>query len=430
VKNQFKRYNWIENVILVVGFLVIGLPLYPSNKLLDYIKIMGTSINIFQIILIGVILTILFGMCKKSYIGINKKDTAIWLLLIITAIHLFYGIVVKNNMEYILRDLNLYLFPIIIYCVFSYFFRRNRWNIDDILTYLFYAVFFVCSLNILMYLTKNLSFWGVETFSGGRFGGSYLSTITLVGGYAIHQIFNNFYNIKKIYILSFFILSTWSIVLSQSRGLLIFTLISYIIIALINIMPKQKLVIKRKVYFFIVFISVLIIICIIIMNSNSGLASRIINTDLSSDTDSGIVRWNIYIYNIKLLLKQPFGAGLGALFPFYNGAGVLIGFSNTIDNSYLTIAEKMGVITGIIYIYVIIIKPIWYFLKNNKNKVYLGCLVAYSLFLINSSFLTAQTINGIGVSSITWILIAFIRSNNIGEAKNRYDNKRKRSNSN
>ena len=135
-------------------------------------------------------------------------------------------------------------------------------------------------------------------------------------------------------------------------------------------------------------------------------------------------------YNIKLLLKQPFGAGLGALFPFYNGAGVLIGFSNTIDNSYLTIAEKMGVITGIIYIYVIIIKPIWYFLKNNKNKVYLGCLVAYSLFLINSSFLTAQTINGIGVSSITWILIAFIRSNNIGEAKNRYDNKRKRSNSN
>ena len=108
----------------------------------------------------------------------------------------------------------------------------------------------------------------------------------------------------------------------------------------------------------------------------------------------------------------------------------MIGFSNTIDNSYLTIAEKMGVITGIIYIYVIIIKPIWYFLKNNKNKVYLGCLVAYSLFLINSSFLTAQTINGIGVSSITWILIAFIRSNNIGEAKNRYDNKRKRSNSN
>lgn len=54
MKNQFKRYNWIENVILVVGFLVIGLPLYPSNKLLDYIKIMGTSINIFQIILIGV----------------------------------------------------------------------------------------------------------------------------------------------------------------------------------------------------------------------------------------------------------------------------------------------------------------------------------------------------------------------------------------
>lgn len=420
-----KALSISNRYILLIGFLMIGLPIYATNGFIDYVKLFGTDVTIFHLSLLFVIA---FSFIKKSMqkkIQIFKIHILIFILIVIILAQLFNGVIRNYNITYILRDLNFYIQPILVFLVFFDFFKKNKFTLEDLLKYFFYAILLLCSLNTLMYFTQQWSFWRVESFAGDRFGGSYLSSIIFIFWYGIYIIFNNRKQPNKIIIIYFIIVSILSINLSKSRALLVLTMISSIIVGYKNVVINKKYINIKKFLKFFIFLLLIVIFIIIIINSKSGMIDRFINTDLSSKDDSALVRVNLYINNIIIFCKNPLGLGIGATLPHYNGYGNIIGYGNFIDNAYITIAEKLGVIAVVIYLYMTIFKPIYFLYKQfriSKNDIYICCCVSYILFLINTGFLTCQIVNSTSVSTMVWIFNAFVFSYRHNSIDGRYEN--------
>lgn len=408
LKKYKKEHGAMACWIMLIGFIMIALPLYPSNKILDYIKLFNTDVNIFHIAY--VIILSLIILRKRRIDKVYKVYFFVAGMVLVITMHSFYGIFIGNSRTYILRDLNLFILPLLVFISFSSLFRSIQITLLDLLDYFFYAVLACSTINIIMYLTSNWSFWGLTTYAGNRFGGSYLSNIIFIFWYGILK--NTYTNRKnsKFITIYFIVVTVLSIILSQSRALLILAFIGTLIISFQAVFTKNYRVSFKNLFIAMMIIFVMSIGIYFILYGGSDIAARLSSTNIYSQDDSGMVRINIYEQNLKLFLEKPFGAGLGSLFPYYNGYGELLGYSNTIDNAFLTFAEKLGVFGIVLYIYFIVYNPIKYLLgmyKSTKNKLYLFTMTGFVTYLINTAFLTTQTITGIGVSTLLWIFSAY-----------------------
>ena len=409
LKRIKKEYGKIAYFVFIIGFMMISLPLYATNKLIDYIKIFNTDINIFHIA-ISLILIYMVINYQNIY-KIPKTYFLIFILFVIIIFHLVFGFMINNSLTYILRDLNLYILPILVFSIFYTIFRKKDFKFSDLLDYFFYAVMINATINILMILTSNISFWGITNYAGDRFGGSYLSNIIFIFWYVLYRDrYRTKNNNNKLLNIYFILITLGSIILSQSRALLILVVIQIPIVYQQSIFISKYKVNKRNLLVFIIVFYLLLIWIIVFFQSEFKIVDRLINLNLFSEDDSGMIRYHIYKENLKLFIKNPLGLGLGTLFPYHDGYGNILGYSNFIDNALITFGEKLGIGGLIIYIYLVLYSPINFLVqeyKHSKNKIYLFSLIAFLLYLVNTMFLTAQAINGIGVSTLLWIFSAY-----------------------
>ena len=80
-----------------------------------------------------------------------------------------------------------------------------------------------------------------------------------------------------------------------------------------------------------------------------------------------------------------------------------------VDNAYLNIGRKAGIITLIVYAY-LVISPIFSLrklYKKNKDKVYIAISISYIMLLGAASMITSQMIHAYAVSCFIWVFISY-----------------------
>lgn len=398
-------------------FLILSLPI-SKNNIINYItiEIGGIGINIFQI-LVSIIFIITIIKRNKEIRSLFSSLVSISFLLLCILYFIYFIIGVNNKNEKALSDLVMYVFQMLIfYCTFKLVNKKD--DIYKLLNITFYGLTISCSLSLLMLITNKLKIWGI-TYDGGRYGGNFITMLIITISYIVILLYNKDNRINKLTIVYSLIISILSIMLSQNRTNPILLIISCILILLININSNHNFNYKdifRKLSIIIFMISILSIILIILFNSEIGFVERFKNiTSISEDVNMK-TRVNTNNYYIGLIKENPFGSGFGTLMPFVDSEGIFrYNNSLNIDNTYINIARKAGIVTVIIYIYMIL-SPIIGLIKIyriKKDNIYISAIIFYFMLIIASSVFTSQSIHSYAVSTFIWVFIGFINVKNI-----------------
>lgn len=405
------KKDMCARLILLSAYLLIGLPLYSSNKFLDYIKIIG-SINMFHIFLgLAVIYIVLSALRSKNGLKIRKPDIFVIIFTIIVIIQVVVGLEKKYNVTMLLRDCNYYILPIMVYISFRWLFEKYRIDTYILLNFILYAQSFCVFLNLIMYITRSWSFWGISSYANGRYGGSYMGAFIFISGYATYLLINHINIISRKYLYIYLVVGFIGILLGQSRSLLFFSICSIALSLIISTWEKGKL---RKNRFIVVFLCLIVgsLMFLVFLNSDAQIVNRLSSFSNIQSDSSFLIRVGIFTRNISLTKQKPFGLGLGYEFSIYDSAGNRWGDVTTtfVDCSYLTIGVKLGVIAMVLY-FILTVIPIIILRKSYQKKVdkIFTCIcISYLLCLINSTLLSAQSLNAYALSTIIWILIAYV----------------------
>jgi O-antigen ligase len=400
---------------LFAGFSLIALPLYSTNKLWDYIKVFA-GINIFQILLLIVITLQLLKKIQHKKIIINYSDILVFIFFCITVIQLIRGKCHGYSSEFILRDLNLYLLPFMIYIAYVHLFRSRRTiTLKDVLRFLMEAQMVCNFLNILMYLTRSWAFWGVTFFANGRFGGSYQTLGIFTLGYAMYLLIESGDNEHVFWIIIYIVSSLVSVLLSLSRVLLIFSLLSMFIVIL-TLQKKNRIergLKKNRLVLLILVVNLLILFILILIKMNAGIVGRLLDFSSISEDVSFLIRIRVYKDNFQLMINDIFGTGLGYPFKVVDETGTFWGsVSNVVDCTYLTVGVKQGIVAFFIYL-IISVKPANALIKayrRNGDRFYLSAAYIYILWIVQATLLSAQSLSSLSSSTALWIIFAFITS--------------------
>lgn len=403
------KKNIIYTFTILSGFLLIALPLYSTNKILDYIKVIG-SVNIFHVFLV----VALFLIVLKSSKGliVSKRSIPVLILLVFTILNFIRGWSYGFSSEYLLRDLNLYILPIMIYYAFAYVFRKRlEISLIDVVDFLLIAQGVCTAFNIIIYLTRSLSFWGVSFFAGGRFGGNYQTLSILTIGYATYLLITGQKRMNRVFLWLYIILVFISDILAQSRMLMLLSVMSVAITIFINRKNDNNKTSKKRLLVLFICVVLGILLIVLLLNSNTDIARRLTGFNNLGEDASFLVRMKTLSENMKLMINNPFGLGLGYAFRAYDASGALWGdvTTNFIDYAYLTVGLKQGIFVGFLYIWVTLypIAKIKKSLTQAHSKIYDTILWGYILLLIQSVLLSAQSLIGLSASTAIWILFTF-----------------------
>lgn len=409
-----KSYTNTRECFWLMYFIILSLPI-SNNNILNYItiNILGIGINLLQIG-IGIIFLVVL-IKNRRYRKIIKSGIGIVfiILCILYIIYFLLGKIKGNNMATV--DVVMYLFQcILFYC--TYKLVNDKDNIYKLMNITMYALTVNCTFSLIMLLTNKLPIWGIE-YNGGRYGGNFITLTIVTISYIFFILYNREKESNKILLIYSLFISILSIIVSQNRTNPILLIISCLAILFISFNNKVTYKnIFRKLFIITLFSAFAVIIGSSIINSDSDFINRYKKiTSLSEDVNMK-TRINTNNYHINLIISNPFGEGFGEYMPFVDSAGIFrYEDSLNIDNSYINIGRKGGILTLAIYM-ILIISPIIKLLKNyniSNNAIYLSLVVIYFMTIIASSLLTSQSIHSYAVSTFIWVFIAFMNVKNI-----------------
>lgn len=388
---------------------MIMIPFHGSNALLSHISFSG-SFNAFHIIL--ALLCIIIALVKlqdRNGFKLAKNNTA-WLLYIISfivALAIGYHQYKKNA----LSDVSSYLITIMLYILSTSKYVETK-TIRQLLNFTFYALMINSCLNILMYYTQDFSFWGVESFNVGRFGGNYYTLLIITLPYALYDYLHD-KQIKSIWILIAFGAGTWGSILLQSRTHVLLTLFCCVVVLFDSLKYRTS---KNKYLFRIMILTSGIAMGFILFRtlsaSNNSFILRVAGTELGSENDTLLTRIQTVSYYLKNMINHPLDFGFGKKI-FYIYQGVIA--SNTggfyIDNAVMTVETRGGVIFALTYIY-LLLEPIFElrtFNKRRRNQLFLPLIISYCCFLFAAAIMTSQTTHGMAIYTFLWVFIGTLK---------------------
>ncbi|MGN1124807.1 MAG: O-antigen ligase family protein [Candidatus Gastranaerophilaceae bacterium] len=394
----------LDNIFWCCYFLMIALPLHASNKLLSYLSITG-MISIFHIILIIMLVWLTLLKLKKGDLTIQKKNIPMLILAVLLLFSVIIGLKDKSHIfNNVIGDCIMYFMSFAILWIV----RSKQINAKDI-RHFFYLTFNAMTMNliinVIMYLTQSFSFWGVQFYNGGRFGGGYLSLLVVT---IIYGVYDYLYekNISTWHLIVHVALAIFSSMLAQSRTHVILCFIG----CLILFIPIDRKL--SKIFLLRVFVLVIIggIGVYAILNGNSELAQRLINMDITSNTETTASRVFTWKYYWNLICQTPYGKGFGEIMYFINPTMTIAKDTATyyIDNAVAIVLYKCGWLCGILYLFFIIstLKRFFKCWKFTKDKIYLLFIVIFSMLIISTMILTSQVIHTYAVNTFIWTTVA------------------------
>lgn len=118
------------------------------------------------------------------------------------------------------------------------------------------------------------------------------------------------------------------------------------------------------------------------------------------------------MYYIETIKDNPLGYGIGSKMYMYNENNSPYQLGYFIDNAFITIAYKLGIVVLGLILGVILFINTTLIKKKNKEFILLYSLVSINLVAIAGGIMTAQIINNNAVSFFFWALIGVIKCNN------------------
>lgn len=133
---------------------------------------------------------------------------------------------------------------------------------------------------------------------------------------------------------------------------------------LLLFVPMDKSL-SKKFFFRILVIAVVGVVGIaFLLNGNSDLIQRILNMDITSDTETTASRVITWTYYWRLIRNLPVGTGFGEIMYFINPSMTIAKATATyyVDNAVAVVLYKCGWVGGILYFGYVLITPIRMFL--------------------------------------------------------------------
>ena len=393
--------NWL---FWKLYFLMIALPLHASNKILTYLSVTG-KVSIFHII---IALMLPWLCCEKLAAGrmvIYKRNIMPGLLSLSMIIAFIIGIRDSSHVfNNAIGDGIMYFLSIAIVWIV----RSDRFKPVDInwfLNYTFKALTINLIINTVMYATQGFSFWGLQSYNGGRFGGGYLSLLVVT---VIYTVYDYLYvkSIPTPWLIVHIALAVFCSVLSQSRTHVILSFVG----CLLLFVPMEKSL-SKKYFFRILVIAVVGVVGIVaLLNGNSVLIQRILNMDVTSDTETTASRVITWTYYWRLIRNSPLGTGFGEIMYFINPSMTIAKATATyyVDNAVAVVLYKCGWLGGILYFGFVLVTPIRMFLtwRKTHKKEFLLFTMIFTMLIFSVMILTSQVIHTYAVNVFIWTTIA------------------------
>lgn len=405
---KINRINY-NNLFWITFFVMIALPLHASNRLISYLSVTG-MVSIFHVLLGGMLIYAFVVAIKSHRISIAKNSLLIYIFGFSLIVTLIRGIENHSgNINNVIGDFSMYFLS---YAILSIINSRLFESVDlrCFLRLTFYAMTICLTINVLMYTTSGFSFWGVSTFNGGRFGGGYVSLIVVTVLYGLYDFLYEKTISTKIFIYHI-VLAIISSLLAQSRTHIILCAAGCILL----LIPIWNKISSTTVFKVSIVLVVVVIGSMVFLSGNSELVQRILNMDITSNTEttaSRMITWTFYWNRIR---QNPMGTGFGETMYFINPSMTYALDTATyyVDNAFAVVLYKGGWFFGVLYFMFIFRTVYGNIIQSKRSGDKLYALVSILLFMlvVSTMLMTSQVIHTYAINAFVWTLIGLSNRN-------------------
>lgn len=413
-KLYLKRTKGLERMFWWFYAICISIPWHSTaNRFLSMIQLIGnfSLIQICAVIMIAVVVLQTFHKVR-----INKSNI-IFLTFFLTVM-----IGVGNGIKYgtsMILDFDMIFVGLACYIIAS---SQNirQLDINTFLKFTTSCMNINGLINLVIYVTRSWSVWGVENTDTGRFGAGYFTLFLITGCFSFYSLcVNEAENTvpKKSAILNL-ALTVFAFTVSAVRTNL---LVLMLVCMCIYIMTAMKTMSRTQFLFRIVVIIVGFATVMYMLYGNSILSSRFSTGNSLLKEGNLTIRISTISYYINELKLHPwFGYGLGYMLHFVHPMGFALDDQLSIDNSFMYVAIKMGIIAVIVYFILIVIVPIVQIKKKYElQKIKKILIVSYVGFIFATSVMTNQIVYTYADLVFAWTFIGIL----CNKSKNNYRSK-------
>ncbi len=405
---KINRINY-NNLFWITFFVMIALPLHASNRLISYLSVTG-MVSIFHVLLGGMLIYAFVVAIKSHRISIAKNSLLIYIFGFSLIVTLIRGIENHSgNINNVIGDFSMYFLS---YAILSIINSRLFESVDlrCFLRLTFYAMTICLTINVLMYTTSGFSFWGVSTFNGGRFGGGYVSLIVVTVLYGLYDFLYEKTISTKIFIYHI-VLAIISSLLAQSRTHIILCAAGCILL----LIPIWNKISSTTVFKVSIVLVVVVIGSMVFLSGNSELVQRILNMDITSNTETTASRMITWTFYWKRIRQNPMGTGFGETMYFINPSMTYALDTATyyVDNAFAVVLYKGGWFFGVLYFMFIFRTVYGNIIQSKRSGDKLYALVSILLFMlvVSTMLMTSQVIHTYAINTFVWTLIGLSNRN-------------------
>ncbi|MFP7733896.1 O-antigen ligase family protein [Priestia aryabhattai] len=402
--------NYFKTAVFFLIFTFVSIPYnyYIYNKL--FINVLGVDMRVVSLCLIySLFIVNIFK--RKVKIEFSVRDLVFVSFILLASYYFLLG--VSNNTGFIKDD----TYPIII-MLLTYSLSRNMLSDSKDITKFLHVislgtfVYSLCVIFIYLFMKDRLVdifgetlffWWGEERIN-------FVNT-TLILFSAIFSLDNILKKHKQILFSVIFIFNFIAMFLSQNRTLIA----SFMVILVLYLF--YKLVTSKITNKKITLVAVIILIGLGVGQSQgvqdiiekTSFINNVYNRFFEEKLDTLNVRQVTNNNGLEKIKEEPLGYGIGQGVALYTDQGAFYSEGTFIDNLFITLGIKIGIVGlslftfMIIDLFIIIIK----ILIKTKDKNYLLLLMIYPFFVLISAVMNAQMVYGLPVMMVFIILYAF-----------------------
>lgn len=228
-------------------------------------------------------------------------------------------------------------------------------------------------INIIFYITRDLPIWGISSSDESRFGGGFFTLGIVTGIVALYSLCTEDKIVKKKEAYLTLLLVLFGLVISAVRtNLLVFLSLCCVILIATNYDGLRKSTLITK--FLIIFAGVITLL--LLSRGGSYIVERLTTTNYMLNDGNLKIRLSTMEYYWDLIKKNPLGMGFGYMVHFVHWNGSVLEDQLSLDNSLMYIAIKCGLPAAILFVYLVIVRPIKKIALSRNSKSFKISLIS------------------------------------------------------
>lgn len=348
---------------------------------------------------------------NKKIITMNLTDKLVIVFLVLNLISFIYGI--SKNGNYAIE------FKHVLISVLLYFILKLsdlKLSMKQLANIIFNSVAIYTILIVFILILKDPLSINLIDYEGRVAINITLYIFSIP--YGIYRLLKDKFKLINIsYIIVSLILMIYLIYLNQNRTVIILTSLSVIILFIITFFnTKRNGYLNASINVFMVVFAILIIL--FVMNFMRDTIQPIMNRFMDVINKSGTyanytVRINTINYYTSIIFTSILGQGWGSPMQLFNSTGSIVITNGSMDNFFITLGYKSGVISLLVFVLIVMINYINIIKSTMLNKgICKVFLVTVPSLIIGTAFMTAQIHHTMTTAATMWIIFYYFSDKN------------------